>query len=143
MLRITIINTSNNDVFYATEKSVGFDIPSNQSIILLPFQTKIIKTGLSFKVEDKSSFNNIRFELQIRPRSSSLIKENLYIQLGTIDQDYTGEIHVIVKNLSPLPKRIKKGQRIAQGVISSVYIADNVINKNKKRNNSGFGSTGK
>nr|BFD33693.1 hypothetical protein GTC16762_33120 [Pigmentibacter ruber] len=196
MQSIKIINTSNNEVFYATEKSVGFDIAADESVLILPLQVKKIKTGLKWKIEDNSElisikeaaklvkcctstihrqckkgrlnfekidgvyfinkdhllsyFNNEeiidlpeKYELQIRPRSSSLLKEKLHIQIGTIDPDYTGEICIIAQNISFKPKLILKGERIAQGIISKVCLAENVFSRNIIRNNNGFGSTGK
>ncbi len=196
MQSIKVINTSNNEVFYATEKSAGFDIAANENVLLLPLQVKKIKTGLKWIVEDDSELISIseaaklagcspstiqrecekgklksdkingkflinkdhllsyldsdeiidlsdKFELQIRPRSSSLLKEKLHIQLGTIDPDYTGEICIIAQNLSFKPKLILKGERIAQGVISNIHTANNLINKKIIRKNNGFGSTGK
>ena len=196
MQSIKVINTSNNEVFYATEKSAGFDIAANENVLLLPLQVKKIKTGLKWKIEDDSEllsttaaaklaqcspttirrmcakgdlkYENLnkkilinkdhllsyvgneeiidlsdKFELHIRPRSSSLLKEKLHIQLGTIDPDYTGEICIIVQNLSFKPKLIFKGERIAQGVISNIHTANNLINKKIVRKNNGFGSTGK
>lgn len=196
MLSIKIINASNNEVYYATEKSVGFDIAANEYSLLLPLQVKKIKTGLKWKIDDNSELlstsaaakltgcspttirrmcakgalksekinNQIlinknhllsyldndeiidlsdKYELQIRPRSSSLLKEKLHIQLGTIDPDYTGEICIIAQNLSFKPKFIFKGQRIAQGIIANIHTAKNIINKKEIRTDRGFGSTGK
>ncbi len=196
MLSIKIINASNNEVYYATEKSVGFDIAANEYALLLPLQVKLIKTGLKWKLDNDSElistsaaaklaqcstetirreckkgrlkFQRIngnflinkdhllsyldsdeiidlsdKYELQIRPRSSSLLKEKLHIQLGTIDPDYTGEICIIAQNLSLTPKFIFKGQRIAQGIIANIHTANNLINKKAIRTDRGFGSTGK
>jgi len=170
----TLINKSKNDLFYATTQSVGFDISSNENVLLFPFEVKAIKTGLFFninKVLNKLTFPELSlsldekyfiyssdllikdiklkneiyysYELQIRPRSSSLLKNKLSVELSTIDPDYDGEIHVIVQNVSILPKKIKKGQRIAQGVLSKIIKDSSISCKNIKRNSNGLGSTGK
>ena len=65
---------------------------------------------------------------------------------GTIDADYRGEIKVIVINLSTLPFTINNGDKIAQMVIAKHEIIEwenvTVLNETK-RNDGGFGSTGK
>src|SRR5699024_2950694 len=40
------------------------------------------------------------FEAQVRPRSGVTAKTDLRVQLGTIDNGYTGDIGVIVDNIS-------------------------------------------
>jgi dUTP pyrophosphatase len=65
---------------------------------------------------------------------------------GTIDSDYRGEICIIMENmgmLGALPYDIKKGDRIAQGVICPVYQAVFVEDElsETERGEKGFGST--
>jgi deoxyuridine 5'-triphosphate nucleotidohydrolase len=64
---------------------------------------------------------------------------------GTIDEDYRGEVQVIVLNAGDAPFTIERGARIAQAVLAPVVRArwqeveslDTTI-----RNEGGFGSTG-
>ncbi|KAA6310573.1 hypothetical protein EZS27_038147, partial [termite gut metagenome] len=76
-------------------------------------------------------------------------KEGLVVPLGTVDNDYRGEIKVKIYNLGNKIQRIKKGDRIAQLVISAVYYGEKVhitytneINKDTERGEKGFGSSG-
>jgi dUTP pyrophosphatase len=69
--------------------------------------------------------------------------------IGTIDSDYTGEIGVILINHGENEFIINHGDRIAQGVISSVigkqltnFVKIATINKTTGRGHSGYGSTG-
>lgn len=91
----------------------------------------------------------IGYELQIRPRSGLSLKKGFVPALGTIDNDYRGEIGIIAMNLSNDENMvISKGDRIAQGVISPVVNAlfkpvDSIEKLSKTdRGNGGFGSTG-
>ena len=88
------------------------------------------------------------YEIQIRPRSGLAVKEGLTVlnTPGTIDEGYRDEIGVIIVNLSRADKTIKRGDRIAQLVVTPVILPEiEVVNTlpapNSKRDG-GFGSTG-
>ena len=107
-------------------------------------ETNLVRTGLAFDVAPG-------YELQIRPRSGISLKTHIRIANtpGTIDSDYRGEVCLIVWNATFRTKTsdvmIKKGERIAQGVICPVVQAaieevDHLANS--ERGSDGFGSTG-
>lgn len=129
---------------YKTVGSVGFDISSNddETVILGPGERQLIHTGLHMEIP-------IGYELQIRPRSGLSLKKGFVPALGTIDNDYRGEIGIIAMNLSKNENIvIRKGDRIAQGVISPVVNAlfkpvDSLDKLSQTdRGEGGFGSTG-
>ena len=88
------------------------------------------------------------FEGQIRPRSGLAKKFGVTVlnSPGTIDEDYRGEIKIILINHGKNDFVIKRGMRIAQLVISKVekieWSEKKKIKLNTNRNKSGFGSTG-
>lgn len=87
------------------------------------------------------------YEAQVRPRSGLALKHGLSIvnAPGTIDNDYRGEICVILCNLGKDPVKINRGMRIAQLVFQPVVRAEFVEVKElevTKRNDGGFGHTG-
>lgn len=66
---------------------------------------------------------------------------------GIIDNDYTGEIMLIVENIGPYVVRLNEGDRIAQlrlikDVVFDLEEVDD-ITKETKRGSDGFGSTGR
>ena len=73
---------------------------------------------------------------------SSLAAKGLSTTLGgVIDNDYTGEIIVIMTSLIK-PVKIKKGQKIAQLIVSNISypeIKKVKYLKDTERNNKGFG----
>jgi dUTP pyrophosphatase len=89
----------------------------------------------------------VGYEMQIRPRSGLSLKNGVGIlnAPGTVDEDYRGEIKVILVNLSDEPFSIRDGDRIAQMVLSPVPRADllevDQLNETK-RGEGGFGHTG-
>jgi dUTP pyrophosphatase len=133
-------NESNNEIFYATKYSHGFDVCSVNGDILKPGETKLIKTGLYLEV-DIGKLNFIP-DIQIRPRSS-LSSSGILGHTGTIDIDYRGEIKVCLTNLTNENFNLFIGYRIAQIVIGKAAILDTIERRNIERGIGGFGSTGR
>jgi dUTP pyrophosphatase len=87
------------------------------------------------------------YELQIRARSGLAFKNGIGLVngIGTIDQDYRGEVKVCLYNLSEDDFVIEHGMRIAQAVLSPVEIAKlkEVSDLDETdRGSGGFGHTG-
>ena len=147
-VQIKLINKSTNvDPSYFYEGDSGFDFRADlkeEKITVKSGGRKIIPTGLYFEVPRG-------YELQVRPRSGLAAKYGITVlnTPGTVDSNYRGEIKIILINLGEEDFIVENGDRIAQGVISSVL--DNVWGELKSveslndsnRQDSGFGSTGK
>jgi dUTP pyrophosphatase len=89
------------------------------------------------------------YEAQVRTRSGMAYKHGIVVlnSPGTIDADYTGEIKVIIKNMSSDTFMFVSGMRIAQLVIAPVCMCEPVVIETgtlfvSERGDSGFGSTG-
>lgn len=85
---------------------------------------------------------------RITGRSSSLRKHNLLINEGIIDNGYTGELFICVRNMGSETFHVEKGMRLAQvlfHVIEDVRWSqvDEIKPTAGKRGNDGFGSTGR
>lgn len=137
---------------YATELAAGFDLVAVEDVVIAPGETKLISLGFAVEIPEG-------FEMQVRPRSGVTLKTKLRVgnSPGTIDADFRGEVKVIVDNISRSYDEstrdkcvagsyiIRKGDRIAQGVIAPVYRADFIIVDHlgeTERGDGGFGSTG-
>lgn len=123
---------------YKTAGSVGADVCAAENVILPPGTTRTIKLGIGVQVPEG-------YEVQIRPRSG-LTTEGIIVHLGTIDEDYRGEICAIVTNATAEPYEVLWGQRIAQMVVAPVQKVSFIKKINltpTKRGAGGFGSTGK
>lgn len=73
----------------------GFDLFANENIIIEPGETRIIKTGIAVHLPKG-------LEAQVRPRSGVTSKTKLRVQLGSIDNSYTGDIGIIVDNVNQI-----------------------------------------
>ncbi len=101
---------------------------------------KLVPTGIAIAIP-------VGYEGQVRPRSGLALKFGLSVlnTPGTIDADYRGEIKIIVINLGQDTAVIKRGDRIAQLVISPIpEIEMQVVAElpATERGTGGFGHTG-
>jgi dUTP pyrophosphatase len=121
----------------------GFDFYSVEDVIIPSLGRALVPTGLSVQFDEG-------LELQVRPKSGLAINQGLTVlnTPGTVDFGYTGEIKVIVFNTNQTPVTVKKGMKIAQGVLCPV-INGKIVKVEEvgeisetTRGNNGFGSTG-
>ena len=85
------------------------------------------------------------YEGQVRPRSGLALKHAVVANFGTIDPGYRGEIKVVMFNGGASTYQIKKGDRIAQLVVSR-YERVTWVNGDltpTKRGGTGFGKSGR
>jgi dUTP pyrophosphatase len=112
-----------------------------EGFILKPHERVLIKTGIQIEIPQNT-------EIQIRPRSGLALKHGITLTnaIGTIDEDYRGDVGVILLNTSNKEFIIKKNDRIAQIVLVPVLkFKWNVVTEisETKRGEGGFNSTGK
>jgi dUTP pyrophosphatase len=85
--------------------------------------------------------------MQVRPRSGLALKHGITMPNtpGTVDEDYRGELQVIVMNAGAEPFTIERGMRIAQAIVAPVTRAtwrEAETLPDTSRGAGGFGSTG-
>lgn len=142
-LKVNIINKSNHRLpEYKTVLSAGMDLKANISepMKINPLERTLIPMGLFIQLPEG-------YEAQIRPRSGLALKQGLTVlnSPGTVDADYTGEIGVILANISNNPVIVNPGDRIAQMVVTKhekVEWTEVTELDNTERGDGGFGSTG-
>jgi dUTP pyrophosphatase len=122
------------------EEDSGFDLyVSQEDVWIWPHQTKVIQ------VNCKLGLPNF-MEANIRPRSSTS-KSGILVHEGTIDPGYRGQVGVIATNVGLIPRKVKKGHRIAQVVFQRLEPVEiEVVDKvplNSKRLADGFGKSGR
>jgi dUTP pyrophosphatase len=127
---------------YATAGAAGMDLLAaiNDPISVRPGERILIPTGLTIALPPG-------YELQIRPRSGLALRHGITLPNtpGTIDEDYRGEIGVIVLNTGTEAFIVERGARIAQAVLAPVSRAEwrEVGSLDvTARSVGGFGSTG-
>jgi dUTP pyrophosphatase len=124
-----------------TPVAAGLDLYASVAAFLMPGETRLVSTGLAMELPPG-------FEGQVRPRSGLAAKHGVTVlnAPGTIDEDYRGEIKVILINHGVRHFDIRPGDRIAQLVIAPVVLADAIEVQelsDTSRGAAGFGSTGR
>ena len=127
---------------YATLGAAGADILAavQETVVIGPGKRALIPTGFCIALPEG-------YELQVRPRSGLALKSGITLpnSPGTIDEDYRGEVGVIILNTGDAPFEVTRGMRIAQAVLAPVVRAawEEVDDLSKtSRGAGGFGSTG-
>ena len=135
------------DVVQGTDKSAGYDIKACETVLIPARSKQTVKTGL--RVEFPVGVYG-----RLASRSGLAVKHGIEVGAGVIDEDYEGELMVLLWNHSDCDFKVEKGDRICQ-FIPHGEIRIKVFIKNKagevgrslnivrsNRGVSGFGSTG-
>lgn len=120
--------------------AAGLDLSAVESVTIPPGGHAMVSTGLAIELPE-------HHEGQVRSRSGLAAKNGVFVlnSPGTIDQDYRGEVKVILANNGHVPFSVNAGDRIAQLVIAPVTYAkvEEVIDlSDSDRGEKGFGSSG-
>ena len=135
------------DVVQGTDKSAGYDIKACETVLIPARSKQTVKTGL--RVEFPVGVYG-----RLASRSGLAVKHGIEVGAGVIDEDYEGELMVLLWNHSDCDFKVEKGDRICQFIPHGeirvkVFIKNkvgevgrplNVVRSN--RGVSGFGSTG-
>lgn len=127
---------------YATAGAAGMDLIAAIAapVTIPPGGRVLVPTGLRIALPPG-------YEMQVRPRSGLALKHGIVLpnSPGTVDEDYRGELQVIVMNAGADAFTIERGMRIAQAVVAPVtrvvWHAVDTIDETA-RGAGGFGSTG-
>ena len=124
----------------ATEHAAGLDVVAAEDVTLAPGQRHAVATGFAIAIPEG-------YEVQVRPRSGLALKHGITClnTPGTIDEDYRGEVKVILANLGTEPFAVRRGERIAQLVpapVTKAHFSEVAELGETSRGAGGFGSTG-
>lgn len=141
IVKIKKLNEKATLPYKAHKTDAGYDLFSVIEATIDPGETKLIKTGISIQLPPNT-------EAQIRPRSGLALKHSITVlnSPGTIDEEYRGEIGVILINHGKASFVVEEKMKIAQMVVKPVLSVDIEEFKgdlsNTNRGEGGFGSTG-
>jgi dUTP diphosphatase len=126
---------------YQTQGAAGLDLRADEACVLAPRERRLVPTGLAVELPPGH-------EGQVRPRSGLAVKHGIGMVNGpgTIDEDYRGEVAVVLVNLGDQPFQVQRGDRIAQLVVAPVTrVQVQAVEElsESARGSDGFGSTGR
>ena len=141
MLSIKVIGDAELVPVFATLGAAGADVKAACDGEISPGEYQLVKTGLRLEIPTG-------YEIQVRPRSGLALKHGVTLlnSPGTIDSDYRGEVGVIMVNHGKDTFVYRRGDRIAQFVLSKVVpckfdVCENI--SHTERGDGGFGHTGR
>ena len=130
---------------YKTSGAAGMDLAAclDAPLVIAPGGTARVPTGLQIALP-------VGHEGQVRPRSGLAARHAVTVlnAPGTIDEDYRGEVQVLLINHGSAPFTIETGDRIAQLIVAQVtqvqidVVIDETGLGGTERGRGGFGSTG-
>jgi dUTP pyrophosphatase len=114
----------------------GLDLYCIEDFEIEPNEIKIVRTGIAVEIP-KGYFGMIKDR-------SGLASKGLHVLAGIIDENYRGEIKVVLINLGKEKLKFEKYSRIAQLLIIpylKVEIKEDELSQTERGEN-GFGSSG-
>ena len=137
-LKVCILQQDGKLPTRATGGSAGYDLYSPETVIIDKNSDLLLKLKISIALPTGHY-------AQIWPRSGLDSKHRITTGAGIIDEDYRGELCVLLRNLSEKSFTINKGDRVAQLIIMKyeelVVISVGTLDETE-RGTGGFGSTG-
>lgn len=145
MNQVKIVLRDNNCLpIKAHESDAGYDLKSMNDYVVNPNEQVLVDTGINIGLPKEQDWI---YQAQIRPRSGLALKKGITItnSPGTIDENYHGNIGVIIRNTGKESFVINKYDKIAQMIIAKIPKTELVIVdslQDSDRGSNGFGSTG-
>jgi dUTP pyrophosphatase len=141
-LRIRKLRPDASIPAYQTEGAAGLDLSAalDKPITIAPGDRALVMTGIAIALPPGH-------EGQVRPRSGLALKHGVTVlnSPGTIDEDYRGEIGIVLVNHGKERFHVTHGMRIAQLVVAPVRQVEvrevDTLDKTV-RGAGGYGSTG-
>jgi dUTP pyrophosphatase len=118
------------------EGDAGLDLYCIEDFEIEPNEIKIVRTGIAIEIP-KGYFGLIKDR-------SGLAAKGLHVLAGVVDENYRGEVKVVLINLGKEKLKFEKHSRIAQLLIipySKVDVKEEELSETE-RGKDGFGSSG-
>ncbi|XP_022378785.1 deoxyuridine 5'-triphosphate nucleotidohydrolase, mitochondrial isoform X2 [Enhydra lutris kenyoni] len=120
-------------------RAAGYDLYSAYDYMLPPMEKALVKTDIQVALPSGCYG-------RVAPRSGLAAKHFIDVGAGVIDEDYRGNVGVVLFNFGKEKFEVKKGDRIAQLICERIFypeIEEVQVLDDTERGSGGFGSTGK
>lgn len=136
-LRVKLLREGARQPSRGSALAAGYDLYACEDATVAPHETALVGTGVAVAVPSGTYG-------RIAPRSGVSTK-GVMVNAGVVDEDYRGELRVVLHNMRGEPFEVRKGDRIAQLICEcirtpAVELAEEL--GETLRGDSGFGSTG-
>ncbi|XP_057225877.1 deoxyuridine 5'-triphosphate nucleotidohydrolase, mitochondrial isoform X1 [Malurus melanocephalus] len=120
-------------------RAAGYDLYSAYDCVIPPMEKAVVKTDIQIALPSGCYG-------RVAPRSGLAAKHFIDVGAGVIDEDYRGNVGVVLFNFGKETFEVKKGDRIAQLICERIYypeLEEVEALDDTERGDGGFGSTGK
>ncbi|XP_036298831.1 deoxyuridine 5'-triphosphate nucleotidohydrolase, mitochondrial isoform X4 [Pipistrellus kuhlii] len=120
-------------------RAAGYDLYSAYDYTIPPMEKTLVKTDIQIALPSGCYG-------RVAPRSGLAAKHFIDVGAGVIDEDYRGNLGVVLFNFGKEKFEVKKGDRIAQLICERIFypeIEEVQVLDDTERGSGGFGSTGK
>ncbi|XP_068380419.1 deoxyuridine 5'-triphosphate nucleotidohydrolase, mitochondrial-like [Eschrichtius robustus] len=117
-----------------SERATGYDLYSAYDYTVPPMEKAPVKTDIPSGCYGR-----------VAPRSGLAAKHFIDVGAGVVDEDYRGNVGVVLFNFGKEKFEVKKGDRIAQLICERIFypeIEEVQVLDDTERGSGGFGSTG-
>ena len=99
----------------STTHSAGLDLSSAEACTIPVGERRIVRTGLQIAVPSGHY-------ARIAPRSGYAVSHGLDVLAGVVDEDFRGELMIVLANFGSTPFNISIGQRVAQLILEKISL---------------------
>ena len=118
--------------------SAGLDLYTPESFTIEPGSMKMIPIGIAMSMPEGVYG-------RLSPCSGNTVKRKIDVRAGVVDNDYRGDVTVVLQNIGTQPQLFQVGEKIAQMVLEKYNDAQpldwSMQLSDTERGESGFGST--
>ncbi|XP_058703161.1 deoxyuridine 5'-triphosphate nucleotidohydrolase, mitochondrial isoform X1 [Poecile atricapillus] len=139
LLRFTKLSENAFTPSRGSPRAAGYDLYSAYDCVIPPMEKAVVKTDIQIALPSGCYG-------RVAPRSGLAAKHFIDVGAGVIDEDYRGNIGVVLFNFGKEMFEVKKGDRIAQLICERIYypeLEEVETLDDTERGEGGFGSTGK
>ncbi|GAB5572482.1 deoxyuridine 5'-triphosphate nucleotidohydrolase [Prionailurus iriomotensis] len=133
-------------------RAAGYDLYSAYDYTVPPMEKVLVKTDIQIALPS-GCYGRVggshwprSVTCEDAPRSGLAAKHFIDVGAGVIDEDYRGNVGVVLFNFGKEKFEVKKGDRIAQLICERIFypeIEEVQVLDDTERGSGGFGSTGK
>ncbi|XP_044836871.1 deoxyuridine 5'-triphosphate nucleotidohydrolase, mitochondrial isoform X1 [Mauremys mutica] len=119
-------------------RAAGYDLYSAYDYVIPAMEKAIVKTDIQISLPSGCYG-------RVAPRSGLAAKHFIDVGAGVIDEDYRGNVGVVLFNFGKEDFEVKKGDRIAQLICERIFypeLEEVQVLDDTERGTGGFGSTG-
>ncbi|NXM04541.1 DUT protein, partial [Tyrannus savana] len=138
-LRFTKLSENAFTPSRGSARAAGYDLYSAYDCVIPPMEKAVVKTDIQIALPSGCYG-------RVAPRSGLAAKHFIDVGAGVIDEDYRGNVGVVLFNFGKETFEVKKGDRIAQLICERIYypeLEEVEALDDTDRGEGGFGSTGK